>query len=555
MPYKETSICPLSHLIHPHVLTKQRRSTKSSYFSCGERKSFVTGRIFTYSCTTCNGKLRHPYHPQHPLTFTFRNHENGIVSDGNINEDFWRTLLSDSSTSDPEKFRSFYRCSICNFSLDLSCFRNFPLQIFANPKSHHHSLVFYPRPLLTPCNVCGFLDALDPSYACLQCNYMVHQSCIDLPRVIKITRHQHRLSHTPYIAEAVTSPCRICYKTVDIKYGQYSCSHEACSYVVHSKCATHENVWDGKELEWEPEESDESSEYIIPFVKKYHGVRDGKKQCRACVLLINSHDFYNCVQCVFFLHEVCAGLLRKIDHALHVHPLVLDPSRSSPIEYYREMGCSVCSRNFSGSKYKCSETKCGLGEGFQIDVRCTLVPDYFTHESHEHPLLISTSLKGKNKICCNGCKKICMQSYPQCSVCEFALCFQCATEVVDGMNYWCEVCEKKVNPLMDWFYTCDECCTTIHLHCVFGPSVYLMPGFSFRCPSTIVTVFRNGNSTRPCCVRCGQQCPSSVYYSSQCSKIVSCSLKCLWQQNSLCSVAGRATLAWTSLSSSKATPL
>ncbi|KAL0716951.1 hypothetical protein Bca4012_066273 [Brassica carinata] len=446
--------------------------------------------MFHYYCTTCDvefhpgchkfpRKLRHPYHPQHPLTFTFRNYETGIISDGNIDESFSCNVLSDSSTSDPKKSRSetdlvvekctwcskdiednwFYRCSICKFSLDLSCFRNFPLQTIANPKSHPHSLLFYPRPLLTPCDACGLVNVLEPSYTCFQCNYMVHQSCIDLPRVIKITRHQHRLSHTPYI-EAVTSPCRICYKTIDIKYGQYSCKHEDCAYFAHSKCATHENVWDGKELEWEPEESDERED-IIPFktvgaylikhfshehllkLEKYDGVRDGDKQCQACVLPINSRDFYNCVQCDFFLHEVCAGLLRKIDHALHVHPLELVPClpclpclpcpdsrykfKSDLWRSYSEIGCSVCTRKFSGFRYKCSKTKCVLQEGFQIDVRCSLVPDYFTHESHEHPLFISTSYKGKNKICCEGCKEICMQSYLQCSVCNFAICYQCAT--------------------------------------------------------------------------------------------------------------------------------
>ncbi|CAH8283497.1 unnamed protein product [Eruca vesicaria subsp. sativa] len=512
------AICPLSHLTHPHVLLlKHGGNTKSDCYSCGKQKSFVTGRRNSYSCTTCNvefhhgchefpRKIRHPYHPQHPLTFTFRNYENGIISDGHIDESFYYTILSDSSTLDVKKFRSvqvsqsqsnllmdkctwcaediegswFYRCSICNFSLDLSCYKNFPLQTVENPKSHHHSLVFYPRPLLTPCDACGLVNVLDPSYACFQCNYMVHQSCIDLPRVIKITRHQHRLSHTPY-TEAVTSPCRICYKTVDFKYGQYFCNQEDCSYVAHSKCATHENVWDGRELEWEPEEYDENED-IIPFIKvgtnlikhfshehflmleKYDGIRDGEKQCQACTLPINSRDFYNCVECDFFLHEVCAGLLRKLDHALHVHPLVLDSSHYSSKKHYTRIGCSVCSRKFSGFTYKCSKRDCMLYQGFQIDVRCTLVPDYFTHESHEHPLFISTSYKGKSKICCEGCKEVCMQSYLQCSVCQFALCYQCATipneicykydkhplslcygeDVPDGV-YWCEVCEKEVN--------------------------------------------------------------------------------------------------------------
>ncbi|XP_018490909.1 uncharacterized protein LOC108861525 isoform X2 [Raphanus sativus] len=295
-------ICPLSHLNQPHVLLQRPGgNTESGCFSCGQRRSFVTSRGVHYYCTTCDvefhrvchkfpRKIRHPYHPQHPLTFTFRDNETGIISDTNTGESLWLALFSGSIIiTDPNKLGSvqdiwsqsdkcswctkdiecnwFYRCSLCSFSLDLSCYKNIPLfQTVEKPKNHHHSLVFYARPLLTPCDACGLVNVLDPSYTCFQCNFMVHQSCMSLPRVIKITRHQHRLSHTLYI-EAVTSPCRICYKPVDIKCGQYSCNQEDCSYVVHSKCATHEMVWDGKELEWEPEKSDESEDDTIPFTK------------------------------------------------------------------------------------------------------------------------------------------------------------------------------------------------------------------------------------------------------------------------------------------------
>ena len=49
-----------------------------------------------------------------------------------------------------------------------------------------------------PCDACGFsLSAImDSVYSCLLCNFMVHSMCIYLPRVIKLTRHPHRLSHT-----------------------------------------------------------------------------------------------------------------------------------------------------------------------------------------------------------------------------------------------------------------------------------------------------------------------------------------------------------------------
>ncbi|CAA0382054.1 DC1 [Arabidopsis suecica] len=582
----ENPRCPVSHPAQPHSLSPRfGGNTKFGCFSCGENTSPMTeDQIYHFSCTTCDvefhsghclrfpRKLTHPYHLQHPLTFTFRNDETGITSDGIIDESFCTTVFSDSNTSDPKKLGSTesdhctwcgksiqgswsYRCSICNFCLDLSCSQNIPLLLVPNPKSHQHPLVFYRRPLLTPCDACGLINMLDPSYACFQCNYMVHQSCINLPRVIKITRHQHRLFHTPCLQSKI-SLCRVCYQKVDTNYGQYSCYHEVCSYVVHSKCATNENVWDAKELEWESEESEEIED-ILPLkkvgcgqikhfshkhplkLKKYNGVRDAEKQCQACILPINSSDFYNCRHCDFFLHEVCAGLLRKLSHALHKHPLILI---TSPRNHYDLIDCSACSRKSTGFRYICPEKKC-VSKQVQIDVRCiSSVPEYFTHKSHKHPLFISTSSKGENKTYCVGCKKIGMRSYLQCTICKFALCYQCATiptevsykydkhplslcygEKADE-TYWCELCEKKVNP-RDWFYTCNECCITIHLHCLFGSSSYMKPGFRFKYYSSKVEVRRN-SVTRPNCVECGHRCPGYIYYKNDNSVTVTCSLHC-----------------------------
>ena len=133
---------------------------------------------------------------------------------------------------------------VVSFCLDLPCAEKLPPLTIPNPKGHHHSLLFLPRELLVPCDVCGAVDALEPSYTCFQCN-MAHQRCINLPRVIKITRHSHRLHYIPY-RSPLSSLCRICYKDVDVKYGKYSCNQEDCSYVVHSKCATHMKVWNMK---------------------------------------------------------------------------------------------------------------------------------------------------------------------------------------------------------------------------------------------------------------------------------------------------------------------
>lgn len=166
------------------------------------------------------------------------------------------------------RYQYFYRCSICIFCLDPPCSRKIPPHTIKNPKIHHHPLIFLPRPLLLPCDACGLIRRSEPSYACFQCNYVVHRGCINLPRVIKLTRHPHRLFHTPFLSLTISSSCRLCYKTVDIKYGLYSCNHDNCSYVVHSKCATHKTIWDGRELEWEPEEYGEIEDICCTIQEK-----------------------------------------------------------------------------------------------------------------------------------------------------------------------------------------------------------------------------------------------------------------------------------------------
>lgn len=124
---------------------------------------------------------------------------------------------------------------------------------------------------------------------------------------------------------------------------------------------------------------------------------------------------------IFFLHEVCANLPRKLDHAFHHHPLFLDPV---PQIKYSSLQCSVYSRSFNGFRYKCFERSC---RDFQVDFGCILVPDFFIHKSHEHPLFIPIYASYNVKIWCKGCRVSCGRYYLQCTLCQFAICYKCAT--------------------------------------------------------------------------------------------------------------------------------
>ncbi|AEC06656.1 Cysteine/Histidine-rich C1 domain family protein [Arabidopsis thaliana] len=583
---QEEEICRLSHPSHPHTLSRRYGEHPPSGCFASSDSTFIRHSLYFYFfCTTCDlefdqycylrpRKMTHPYHPQHPLIFSVQDRQTGIIHDSDIHSyDVSSIIPEDSSIlgncnwcgNDLRSFDFFYRCSICNFSLDSSCSQSFPLPTISNPKSHHHSLIFLPRPLLFPCDACGLVEQWRPSYACFQCNYVVHKDCIDLPRVIKITRHPHRLFYTPFLSPSTSSLCRLCYETVDINYGQYTCNHDDCSFVVHSKCATHKNVWDGRELEWEPEEFDETED-VAPFKKvgddlikyfchdhhlkleKYDRVRDMDKQCQACVLHVDSRHFYNCFQCDYVLHEVCANLPRKLDHGLHNHPLFLDPV---PLNAWDSSNCSVCERVTVGFVYKCSKKRCTRiyqQKRFQVDVRCILVPDCFTHKSHEHPLFLP--IHNYDTRLCNGCNHTGSTSsyYLQCTLCKVFLCYECATipdklhnkydavpfslcygEVSD-QTYWCEVCEGILDP-REWFYTCSKPYITIHRSCVFGWSAYMMPGYTLLFGNLSIKVICNSSNTRLMCHNCDNRCSSTVYLKLS-NGIAICSYQCLRDFNS-----------------------
>ncbi|CAA7057500.1 unnamed protein product [Microthlaspi erraticum] len=87
----------------------------------------------------------------------------------------------------------FYHCSICNFSVDLNCSKHPPPFTLVHPKAHVHQLILMPQRSFV-CNACGMDDDPNP-YVCPECNFMIHRNCIDVPRVIKINRHVHRIHY------------------------------------------------------------------------------------------------------------------------------------------------------------------------------------------------------------------------------------------------------------------------------------------------------------------------------------------------------------------------
>ena len=83
-----------------------------------------------------------------------------------------------------------YYCHLCRSYFHKGCLT------IIYPKIHEHLLTYLRRKLPVGCDACGFSSPDDiDMFGCLQCDFFVHRSCIFLPRVIKLTRHSHCLSH------------------------------------------------------------------------------------------------------------------------------------------------------------------------------------------------------------------------------------------------------------------------------------------------------------------------------------------------------------------------
>jgi len=180
------------------------------------------------------------------------------------------------------------------------------------------------------CHACGLCSAEYPCL-CLQCCFIIHRACIFLPRVIKINRHDHRISHVSSLGPGKWI-CRVCYEHVNGEYGAYSCF--VCSYVFHSKCATTcLTIWDRRELEGVPEEDekDESKPFIVidqNLIKHFsheHNhksslsssrLEEPREHCYACTLPFYAELCYKCTQCDFILHDACANLPLKKRHQI-----------------------------------------------------------------------------------------------------------------------------------------------------------------------------------------------------------------------------------------------
>lgn len=488
-----------------------------------------------HSCVpTKDEYVEHPCHPSHLLKLLLQGPPS-YSSNGNC------SLCQ-------RKLSNFvFQCTICDFSIDMNCKNKSPLVKVYSTKCHNHPLTLMARDVSFTCNACGKHGERNP-YVCLPCSLMFHYECIDLPYVININRHEHRVSHANVLRPG-NWVCEICRQVINWRYGAYSCN-KCPDFFVHSRCATRNDVWDGAELKDVPEEVLDTAPFkvisegvINHFSHEEHNlllIEDVIKdvRCEACARPISSEKHYNCTECSYILHEECANLPLKRRHGLSTSMLSLF--------FGKNFKCVACHRYGYGFGYT-------DGEDVQLDVRCASTSCFRQHKLHPHTLFLTTVEHG-TCVSCDDNKSYVLG----CVECEYSLDFKCATlplvikhkfdahylvlrsgEVATG-KYWCEICETETNP-NKWFYTCDYCGVVCHIDCVVGDSLNLKPGSVVTATKyeTMLGIFvtakkyeieavLNDHNSRPKCYSCGSRCRFPMAYKTTNNNIESyhCSLLC-----------------------------
>lgn len=426
--------------------------------------------------------------------------------------------------------KNFYQCSRCSFRICIPCARK-PLTIHRY-KTHEHTLHQILMKISFTCDACGLCSTGYP-YICHQCCFIIHRSCIFLPRVICINHHDHRISHV-FSLGLGKFICGVCDEPVNVDCGAYSCL--TCSSVFHSKCATDPMFWDEKELEGIPEEEESKPLEVIDQNRIIHfnhehnlmklsvsSLRHGEvilpheegKHCFACTLPLYSKLCYKCTQCDFILHDTCANLPRSKWFFLIYEKLILSPKSIN------HFFCYVCHRYCNGFSYSNSENT------ISIDVRCASVPLPLKHESHPHKLVFYDN--DQKDVRCEGCDLSGWRFLLHCKRNDdcggLYLCFKCVTlptlvrhiyddhplslqygKKNESSTYWCGICEELIN-LNSWFYKCNDCGSTLHTTCVFQNLILSRPG----CNSTMddlrqITFVLNTRLSRPICYVCKTRC-------------------------------------------------
>ncbi|CAG7877666.1 unnamed protein product [Brassica rapa] len=441
---------------------------------------------------------------------------------------------------------NYFYCRVCDFFFHKECHTTLMESNLTidRPRTHEHKLTFIRKTNSFNCDACGEVRSKKMNmYACLPCKFFIHRNCIYLPKVIKLTCHLHRLFHTYHVPDCNTG-CSLCFASFVSGCGGYMCINKTCDYKLHSYCATHELIWDGRDVEGEPEETSNSEDVTslkdvdgntFRHFSHHHDLLrfcvDGEDEgderiCQACILPIDFDSFLGCKECDFALHDTCASLPRKMEYQFHRHPLALEVDIEEGF-----FSCSKCKRESCGFMYRCCQEECE----FKMDAKCASLADPLDNGIHEHPLTLTNYGANCNK--CRfylGSKQVSQPVLVKCNydIHPLTLClFESTYLWSHACPLRCEICEIRIKPkYRDYqdIYGCFDCNTVVHVECAIGKYPFLKPGHTIKLNGFEIQIASKNSLSRPICHACHSTCQDKLVFKNKKNVTISfCSINCV----------------------------
>ncbi|XP_047963619.1 uncharacterized protein LOC125208105 [Salvia hispanica] len=408
-----------------------------SAYVCTQQKTCQNRIVLHKKCGELPIQVLHPKHPQHPLHLVDYHRKSGLG---------W----CDVCLHDLEPVLG-YRCSSCDFDVDIKCEKisiNVILEEkrqIEHPSHSDHPLTLMRKPPLTfCCDGCGIED-VDMAYICSICEVCIHKSCASLPLILPLNPqyHHHPLSlaftfpskHRKYIYH-----CDVCLKRLDRTSWVYFCGD--CRFFAHIRCVVasttgdlrHDEDDDGSNvIEFPLHAHDVSKKLITPFVMREQG-------------LDNIPDVKD-MPATVKMPETIASFSFLFNY--HKHPLSLVSELSSKddkVDYNEGMDerdkgdelkiCDACVTPISSLPYyKCAPCK------YFLHSICYLFPKTLSSSSSSSPVLYGDCPKthDKNHKFTLYTSSIFTDRNPR-----FCKCVVCG-HFTNGMVYACEGCGMKVD--------------------------------------------------------------------------------------------------------------
>ncbi|CAL5379760.1 unnamed protein product [Camellia sinensis] len=502
------------------ILNEDEKNDVDERVSCDVCLEQITGSTAAYKCTNCSpsiyfhklcaqlpAEMEHPMHPEHPLALL------QVVAN---------KFICDGCHIDLKEF--IYRCSICNFNLDICCALRAPK---LKHESHKHPLSLVSRLASFQCDACG-TKREGMSYMCGTCSFWIHKDCASLTPTFKHHTHIHPLTliYPTHEYHYCFSLCDICENSmVGGRFWLYVCI--GCHYCIDVKCSTKTKE---RESAIEVENIDEANLIHLPMADdsisaidlflKQSSMGDNKREadlnhfshhhplilfdvqgdnnlcyenellilnelnkdkiCNACVRKISA-PFYSCGLCDFFLHKWCAELPNELEHPCHPHQLILLKKPPVPRGLFNCKGCGYYCNGFA---LRCIKDEClSFFNNCDLDVKCAFLPKAIIHKVHEHPLFLKKECISAG---CAACPRRVRMFAFGCDICNFNLHSSCAllpdtikhrydehhpftliyAPIKDGPDeYICEFCEEEIDPNW-WFYHCIDCDQSACAKCI-----------------------------------------------------------------------------------------